>query len=86
MADHSLNFSSFVNQQIELQETIRSYLAKAQALIQVAIDSDSFGTFSHKIIHNYLWALSEVVDIACERNENSLGILQDQLNNSCDAA
>jgi hypothetical protein len=85
MAHDSLNLSSFVNQQIELQENIRSYLAKAQALLQVAINSDYLEDSTHKVIHNYLWALSDMVDVACEANENALSTLLSKLN-PCDVA
>lgn len=45
-------------------ERLDEYLAKANALIQVALH-DEFLDYPDKIIHNYLWVVSEMLERAC---------------------
>lgn len=72
MATHSLNHSSIiVNQQIDSLEAINDHLAKANALIQVALHDD-FLDYPGQIIHDYLLALSDILENACDNSAESL--------------
>jgi hypothetical protein len=72
MATDSLNeFSSFVNQQMLSVEDTNEHLSKASALMEVALRYD-FSEFSEKTIHNYLWALSDVIQHAYSCSARSL--------------
>lgn len=73
MANLSLNeFTS--KQQLEYHEMQRNYLSQAEAMIQVAL-SREFLEFSEHIVHDYLWALSDVIKNARKFNEHSLNFL-----------
>ena len=72
MATDSLNhFSSFVNQQIDSLETINDQLAKANALIQVALH-DGFSEYPAWILHNYLLLLCEIIGYAYDGSTTTL--------------
>jgi hypothetical protein len=55
-----------------LQEKIRENLAKAKALITVALLSDDFFEFRDYLLHDYLWALSDLISRAKYLNEKAL--------------
>ncbi len=79
MAESSLNeFAVLVNQLIELQENISSYLTKAEAMIEVGL-SVSFAEHADTVPHGYFWALSDMVKAARELNEQTLNLLLTQL-------
>jgi len=72
MATDSLNeFSSFVNQQMVLIEDLYEHLSKASALMQLALHYD-FSEFPPEIIHNYLWALGDIIQNAYTCSVHSL--------------
>lgn len=72
MATDSLEeFSSFVNQQMLSIEDLNAHLSKASALMEVALRHD-FSDFSKKTIHNYLWALHDVIRCAYKCSAHSL--------------
>ncbi|HVV69585.1 MAG TPA: hypothetical protein VHE99_11250 [Gammaproteobacteria bacterium] len=72
MAIDSLNhFSSFVNQQINSLETINDNLAKANALVQVALQ-EGFIEYPAEIIRDYLYLLGEIVEYAFDRSTTAL--------------
>ncbi len=72
MAINSLNhFSSFVNQQIDSLEAINDHLAKANALIQVAL-CDSFLEHPAQIVHDYLLLLCEIIEYAYNGSTTTL--------------
>src|SRR5580658_2867450 len=64
MANNNPNhFSSFTGQQVNCLETIEDHLAKANALIQVALH-EGFLDFSREVIHDYLLAVSDILENA----------------------
>jgi hypothetical protein len=64
MAANSLNhFSSFVNQQINSLEAVNDNLAKANALIEVAL-LEGFLGYPESIIRDYLLMLCEIIGYA----------------------
>jgi hypothetical protein len=60
--------------EISLQEKIRENLAKAEALTTVALSEDFF-EFQDYLLHDYLWALSDLIKRAIRFNEKALDIL-----------
>lgn len=73
MAHSSINeFRLPVNEEMQLHDGINEYLSKAIALSQVALHDD-FLNYSDKIVHDYLWALSEMLEKAYEHYRSSLG-------------
>jgi adenosine deaminase len=76
MANHSVpDFSSFINQQIQTQEKIESYLWRLEALIAVATTTDDFYDLSEKILHNYFSMASDLIEEATRANQLSLNEL-----------
>jgi hypothetical protein len=57
-----------------LGEKIREYLAKAKALTTVALSEDFF-EFHHYLLHDYLWALHDLISRAKYFNEKALNNL-----------
>ncbi len=72
MAEQSLTYLiSLINQQADEQENLSEYLAKADALAQVAVTTE-FLELSEFVVHNYLWVLSDIISQARELNERLL--------------
>lgn len=75
MAEQSLtHLISLINQQTDEQEDLSEYLAKADALAQIAVTTE-FLELSEFVVHNYLWVLSDIISQAKELNERSLNTL-----------
>jgi hypothetical protein len=75
MAEHSITqLLSIINQQIDSQESLNTYLLKAETLLEIAMN-DGFLSYSTASIYYYLWVLSDVVEKARKFNEDSLNIL-----------
>ena len=70
--DMLTHFSSLLNRQIHSHETVNIYLSKIQALLEVAMRSESF---SGTVPHDYLWTLSGLVGEAKTANQDSLSSL-----------
>ena len=75
MAEHSITqLLSLINRQLDSQETLNTYLSKAEAVMQVAM-SDDFLSYPRATTYYYLWAVSDIVEQAKKLNEESLGLL-----------
>lgn len=72
MAECSVSqLSSLINQQIDIQENLAEYLYKAEAIANVALSND-FHDYSPSIIHDYIWALCDLINQAKSLSEKSL--------------
>lgn len=69
------DFSSLINQQLELQQQMEIYLCQLEALIAVARLSDEFTDFNQQTLQNYLWAIGDLVVSATNNNQQSLNTL-----------
>ncbi len=66
MPRHDINeFLSPINEPVHRYDALNEYLSKAMALSQVALHDDFLG-YSRQITHDYLWALSEMIEKAHE--------------------
>ncbi len=75
MAEHSITqLLSLINRQLDSQETLNTYLSKAEALMQVAM-SDDFLSYPRAATYYYLWAVSDIIEQAQKLNEESLNFL-----------
>jgi hypothetical protein len=77
MAENTINQpTTLINNpsssEISLQEKIRENLAKAKALTTIALLSDDFFEFRDYLLHDYLWALSDLIKRAIRFNEKAL--------------
>ncbi len=64
MPHHTINDPhSPVNEPIHGYDAVNEYLSKAIALSQVTLHDDFLG-YSRQITHDYLWALSEMIEKA----------------------
>ena len=66
------HLSSLLNRQIHSHETLNTYFSKIEALLEVAMRSESFSSTTS---HDYLWAVSNLVGEAKQCNERSLDLL-----------
>lgn len=75
MAETSVtDFTSLINQQIEIQEILNSRLTKIEALLCVALD-DHFLGCAKNTQYEYLYALSDLVSQTLKHNELALNFL-----------
>lgn len=75
MAENSLtDFVSLINQQTDSQEQLTEYLAKAQALIQVALGED-FLNYEKSVINDYFSILGDLIGQARAINGQLLDTL-----------
>lgn len=56
---------------MDSQETLFEYLVKVEAMIEIVLAKD-LGDFSKEKMHNYLWAVSDLVGKARELNDDLL--------------
>lgn len=62
MAEHILDYSVVpLNLSIDVFDNLNEFLTKAKALTHMAF-SDQFTEADPKIIHDYLWQLSDLID------------------------
>jgi len=67
--------SSLINHQVDSHETLATYLSKADTLLHLAMQNDNFFSSPPSILHDYLWMLSDFVELARKLNEDSLDFL-----------
>lgn len=63
-----------IDQQKDAGEDVSACLTKAEALINVTLGCD-FSDFPEKTIHDYLWALSDIIEKARTLQQASLDSL-----------
>lgn len=73
--DMLTQLSSLINHQVDSHETLGTYLSKADALLQVALENDGFLVCPTTIPYYYLWVLSDIVGQAKAFNEEALNFL-----------
>ncbi len=79
MASYSVDqFASLINRQIKLQTEIQDYLVKINAIATVTT-GDDFLDWDQSTIHDYLWALSDMI---CESKDLQEQALNDLLQGS----
>jgi hypothetical protein len=75
MADISVSdFTSLINEQVNLRENLSTCLSKLQALIVVALDNE-FAALPEVTINEYLWAVNDFVSQAIALNSEGLDVL-----------
>lgn len=60
--------------QIASQETLRDYHLQVEAMVEMVLAKDLID-FSTRKLHNYLWALSDLVGKAKSLNQDLIGTL-----------
>lgn len=67
-----------VEQHLRIQRDIEKFLLQAGALFQFALDG-SLSEYPREVLHDYLWAISDIVEKAKESNQIALDLLCDDL-------
>lgn len=70
------DFKSFLNETVVELQLIFEHHGKADSILEVALTGD-FAQKPALIIHNFLWALSDIVNQAKNLNENLLNSMVD---------
>ncbi len=84
MAEHSITqLLSIINQQIDSQEKLNTYLSKVETLLEFAM-SDGFLGYSTASIYYYIWVVSDIVERAKISNEESLNVLLKSISRKSD--
>jgi len=75
MLDQSLSqYRLLINRQIQVQNSVRDQLSKAEALTKVALETH-FLKFPQFIIHDYLWVINDLIEDALGLGEKGLDSL-----------
>lgn len=80
MINHNIDeWSILMRQQIDQGENLNEYLSKAEALIQIALNSELV-IYKDSIAQNFFWTLSSLIEEAKIMNEESLRLLMKKIN------
>jgi hypothetical protein len=75
MANRSLSdFTSLINQEIIIKEKLHACLSKADALLDVGMNTNLF-ELSKPTIYGYFWALHDLMGESLKLNDEALHIL-----------
>ncbi|MBS0359558.1 MAG: hypothetical protein JSS53_09830 [Proteobacteria bacterium] len=74
MAMSIINDLTSLNPHIQQQEALNTQLSKTRALVQISLSED-FLDYDKSIINNYLWMMSDSVDISYKLSEEILNFL-----------
>lgn len=68
------HLNALINRQSASQEALSECLTKAEAMMQVAVNTD-FLELSESVTYNYLWVLSDLITKAKKMNDQLLNTL-----------